>query len=51
MYKLRELERKDLTTINVWRNDPELISYLGAAFRYINLDVDIKWFENYKSEH
>lgn len=47
MYKLRELERKDLNIINKWRNEPELISLLGAPFRYINLDVDIKWFENY----
>lgn len=47
MYKLRELERKDLNVINKWRNNPELISLLGAPFRYINLDVDIKWFENY----
>lgn len=47
MYQLRELERKDLATINKWRNDPELITLLGAPFRFINLDVDIAWFENY----
>ena len=47
MYKLRELERKDLPAINAWRNDPGLISNLGAPFRYINLDVDTKWFDNY----
>lgn len=44
MYKLRELERKDLTIINSWRNDYELIEQLGAPFRYINLEVDQKWF-------
>ena len=49
MYKLRELERKDLETINKWRNDPELISLLGAPFRFINLNVDEKWFEVYMS--
>lgn len=49
MYRLRELERKDLSTINLWRNDPELIEALGAPFRYINLDVDVKWYENYIS--
>ena len=38
--KLRELESKDLAEINVWRNDPELISQLGAPYRYINLRVD-----------
>lgn len=45
MFHLRELERKDLPAINKWRNDPELIALLGAPFRYINLDVDIKWYE------
>lgn len=47
MFHLRELERKDLPTINKWRNNPELIALLGAPFRYINLDVDIKWYESY----
>lgn len=47
MYKLRELERKDLSSINAWRNDPELIASLGAPFRYINLEVDAKWFDSY----
>ena len=47
MYRLRELERKDLVEINRWRNDPELIESLGAPFRYINLTVDEKWFESY----
>ena len=49
MFHLREIERKDLQTINKWRNDPELIELLGAPFRYINLDVDIKWYEAYMS--
>lgn len=49
MFYLRELERKDLEKINKWRNDPELIDFLGAPFRYINLDVDIKWYESYMS--
>lgn len=47
MFHLRELERKDLPVINKWRNDPELICLLGAPFRYINLDIDIKWYESY----
>lgn len=47
MFHLRELERKDLSQINRWRNDPELIALLGAPFRYINLDVDVKWYESY----
>lgn len=49
MYKLRELNRYDIPKINVWRNDPELIALLGAPFRYINEEIDIKWFENYMS--
>lgn len=49
MYKLRELARKDIEFINNWRNDPELISFLGAPFRYINVDVDENWFDNYMS--
>lgn len=47
MYRLRELERKDLNIINKWRNDAELIEKLGAPFRFINLDVDVSWYENY----
>ena len=49
MYELREIEKKDLITINKWRNDPELISMLGAPFCYINIEVDNKWFDNYMS--
>lgn len=47
MYRLRELEKKDLPAINGWRNDPEVIDFLGAAFRYINLEVDERWYESY----
>lgn len=47
MYKLRELRKEDMTSINEWRNDRQLIDCLGAPFRYINLDVDFKWYDNY----
>lgn len=47
MLKLRELDKRDLPTINRWRNDSDLIGFLGAPFRYINFDVDMKWFESY----
>jgi len=47
MYKLRELSREDIPIINIWRNDTELIKYLVAPFRYINSEVDNKWFDNY----
>lgn len=47
MYQLRELERGDLQTITTWRNDPKLIAQLGAPFRYINPEVDTRWFDQY----
>lgn len=47
MYKLREIARKDIITINKWRNNDKLISNLGAPFRYINEEVDNNWYDNY----
>ena len=47
MFKLRELEKKDIPAINSWRNNPELIANLGAPYRYINSIVDEKWFDAY----
>lgn len=47
MYKLRELCASDIKEINKWRNDSDLISFLGAPFRYINEEVDMKWYDNY----
>ena len=49
MFYLRELEKEDLVEINIWRNNSELIALLGAPFRYINYEVDEKWFDNYIS--
>ena len=49
MYRLRELEKQDMKKINSWRNNPEVISYLGAPFRYINQEVDDRWFDSYMS--
>lgn len=49
MYRLRELERGDLERINMWRNDPYLIACLGAPYRYINEDVDQRWYDKYLS--
>lgn len=47
MYILRELRRSDIPAINAWRADRELISRLGATFRYINPEVDERWFNSY----
>ncbi|GAA3951367.1 GNAT family protein [Hymenobacter algoricola] len=44
---LREIERADLPRINQWRNDPEIISLLGANFFYIGAGIDEKWFDSY----
>lgn len=45
--KLREIEKRDLTLINQWRNDPEVISYLGSNFIFIAPVIDEKWYEGY----
>ncbi|MCI8730197.1 MAG: GNAT family N-acetyltransferase [Lachnospiraceae bacterium] len=47
MVRLRELERKDINEINLWRNKYGLIAMLGAPYRYINEEIDLKWYENY----
>lgn len=47
MLVMRELSRKDVSTVNSWRADPELISCLGAPYRYIDLEVDEAWFDSY----
>lgn len=47
MYQLRELNRNDIPEINKWRSDKNLISCLGAPFRYIDIDIDYKWYDNY----
>lgn len=49
MFYLRELTRGDLPVINEWRNDEKLIAFLGAPFRYIDIEVDNKWFDSYMS--
>ena len=47
MYRLREIIKDDIIIINQWRNNKDLIDQLGTTFRFINLDVDIDWYENY----
>ena len=41
-YFLRELCKEDAVVINSWRADRELISKLGASFRYIDVSVDAR---------
>ena len=47
MLEMRELERKDLPIINAWRRDAELISRLGAPYRFIGPEIDDVWFDTY----
>lgn len=44
---LRELTYDDLPIINSWRNDESVVQNLCSTFRYINLETDKLWFENY----
>ena len=47
MYMLRELERGDLPEVNRWRRDPAVIGRLTAPYRFINEEVDERWFDAY----
>lgn len=44
---LRELCREDLEQINRWRNDHEVLDYLGANFLYIGEEIDQVWFNTF----
>lgn len=45
--KLREIQESDIPQVNVWRNDKELIDYLGTNYKYTTEEVDQLWFKNY----
>jgi RimJ/RimL family protein N-acetyltransferase len=47
MITLRELSREDIPTINRWRRDPVVAAGIGAPCRFIGVDVDMKWYEDY----
>jgi RimJ/RimL family protein N-acetyltransferase len=47
MITLRELSRDDIPVINRWRQDPVVSDGIGAPRRFIGLDVDIRWYEDY----
>jgi RimJ/RimL family protein N-acetyltransferase len=47
MITLRELSREDLPVINRWRQDPVVTDGIGAARRFIGLDVDLTWYDDY----
>ena len=47
MITLREIGRDDLPVINRWRRDPVVADGVGAPRRFIGLDADLKWYEEY----
>ncbi|WP_449621898.1 GNAT family N-acetyltransferase [Robertmurraya sp. Marseille-Q9965] len=47
MIYIRELTSTDIVSINKWRNNRDLINSLGTNFRYINIETDTEWFDNY----
>jgi len=49
MITLREISREDLPIINGWRRDPVVADGVGAPRRFIGLDVDVRWYEDYLS--
>ena len=49
MITLREISRDDIPTINRWRRDPIVADGVGAPHRFIAVDVDLKWYEDYLS--
>lgn len=50
MIRLRELSRKDLPVINSWRLDRSLNEVMGSPYRFIDMEVEEKWFDNYLND-
>jgi RimJ/RimL family protein N-acetyltransferase len=47
MIMLREISREDIPIINRWRRDPVVADGVGAPRRFIGLDVDLQWYDEY----
>lgn len=47
MITLREISREDIPIVNRWRCDKVVSDGVGAPKRFIGLDVDMKWYEDY----
>jgi RimJ/RimL family protein N-acetyltransferase len=47
MITLREISREDIPIINRWRRDPIVADGVGAPRRFIGVDVDLRWYEEY----
>lgn len=46
-FRITELSREHLPQLNRWRNDPEVVRWLGGNFLYIAGEVDEAWYEDY----
>ncbi|WP_322361904.1 hypothetical protein [Pseudomonas sp. Teo4] len=46
-FYVRELCHSDLVSLNKWRNDREVIDWLGSPFRFVSQKVDESWLANY----
>jgi RimJ/RimL family protein N-acetyltransferase len=44
---LRELTRNDISQINEWRRDRDLLDGLAAPFRHIGPEIDEAWYDRY----
>ena len=49
MIYLREITKSDLPIINKWRNDRNIVDMLGSPFRFINIETDENWFQEYQN--
>src|SRR5437762_14057768 len=47
MITLREIGREDIAIINRWRRDPVVTDGIAAPRRFIGLEVDMRWYEEY----
>lgn len=47
MITLREIGREDIPIINRWRRDPVVAEGVAAPHRFIGLEVDLRWYEDY----
>ena len=46
-WRIREIERKDLASINQWRQDRDVVKWLGSPYRFLSPEVDEAWFDAY----
>lgn len=44
---LREISADDMSAINAWRAERDVVDALVGSFRHVNGDVDRRWYESY----